>query len=253
MRYALDGHGLDGKLVEYFAQSYDNELYLFGYIAALKDKIALLTGTLEEAKRQLADYQAACERADKAEIKLAAYQRREQAAVTDITSLSKGEYSICDMCELFGETEESTPCPVGAYHNEVECCSMCPFPDEPCDDFKYKRSLLDAAQKERELHKIMTGSDAHGDHGIVFEAPGIDPRAAVQYAVAYGMEQLQAAGENVAYGLKQDGKDICPICLGTGRLKAMQRAAYIGGGSVRANDTTDKCTACKGTGRRQDG
>lgn len=43
---------------------------------------------------------------------------------------------------------------------------------------------------------------------------------------------------------------LCPYCLGSGKLKAMQSAALFGGGSIRDKDTTAKCTHCKGTGRK---
>lgn len=44
--------------------------------------------------------------------------------------------------------------------------------------------------------------------------------------------------------------DLCPMCLGRGKQKAMQRLALLGGGSVRGLDTWVVCTACHGTGRR---
>lgn len=43
-------------------------------------------------------------------------------------------------------------------------------------------------------------------------------------------------------------KNICPYCLGAGKLKAMQRAMYIGGGSTRVQDTKVKCSHCNGKG-----
>lgn len=45
--------------------------------------------------------------------------------------------------------------------------------------------------------------------------------------------------------------DICPCCLGSGKVKAMQRAMLFGGGSVRAKDTKVKCTVCNGMGRKR--
>ena len=45
--------------------------------------------------------------------------------------------------------------------------------------------------------------------------------------------------------------DLCPYCFGSGKVKAMQSVALFGGGSVRGNDTTVKCTSCNGTGRRK--
>ena len=45
-------------------------------------------------------------------------------------------------------------------------------------------------------------------------------------------------------------KDICPNCGGTGRLRAMQSMAVIGGSSVRGPDTTTECNFCNGAGRR---
>lgn len=44
--------------------------------------------------------------------------------------------------------------------------------------------------------------------------------------------------------------DVCPYCFGTGRIKAMQSYATYNGMSIRGQDTTVKCTACNGTGRR---
>ena len=45
--------------------------------------------------------------------------------------------------------------------------------------------------------------------------------------------------------------DICPYCLGRGKLKAMQMAMTYDSGTVRCNDTFVKCTYCKGTGRKE--
>ena len=45
--------------------------------------------------------------------------------------------------------------------------------------------------------------------------------------------------------------DLCPYCLGSGKLKAMQMAAVYGGGSIRVNDTKVKCKYCDGTGRKE--
>lgn len=39
----------------------------------------------------------------------------------------------------------------------------------------------------------------------------------------------------------------CPICLGTGKLKAMQSVATYAG-SVRGRDIQVKCKFCNGTG-----
>lgn len=44
--------------------------------------------------------------------------------------------------------------------------------------------------------------------------------------------------------------DLCPLCFGSGKLRAMQRVALFGGGSIRGKDTTVKCTHCDGTGRK---
>lgn len=44
--------------------------------------------------------------------------------------------------------------------------------------------------------------------------------------------------------------DSCPWCGGTGKQKAMQRLALLGGGSVRGPNTWVVCVACHGTGRR---
>lgn len=45
-------------------------------------------------------------------------------------------------------------------------------------------------------------------------------------------------------------KDLCPHCGGSGRLKAMQSMAVIGGSSIRGSDTTVKCNSCNGIGRK---
>lgn len=42
-------------------------------------------------------------------------------------------------------------------------------------------------------------------------------------------------------------KSICPFCLGTGRLKAMQSIATYNG-SIRGKDKTVKCKYCNRTG-----
>lgn len=42
--------------------------------------------------------------------------------------------------------------------------------------------------------------------------------------------------------------NICPYCLGTGKLKAMQSLATFNKGSVRGKDTTVKCKYCNGEG-----
>ena len=41
---------------------------------------------------------------------------------------------------------------------------------------------------------------------------------------------------------------LCPKCLGSGKLKAMQAAKYINGPTVRAADTTVPCDCCGGLG-----
>lgn len=50
--------------------------------------------------------------------------------------------------------------------------------------------------------------------------------------------------------IRLDLGDLCPVCLGSGKVKAMQRLALFGGGSVRGPDTQVVCTYCSGTGRR---
>lgn len=45
-------------------------------------------------------------------------------------------------------------------------------------------------------------------------------------------------------------ENLCPHCLGTGKLKAMQMAMTYDAGTVRANDTKVKCKHCNGTGRK---
>ena len=42
--------------------------------------------------------------------------------------------------------------------------------------------------------------------------------------------------------------NICPMCFGSGKVKAMQMAAYIGGGSIRVEDTKVECPHCNGRG-----
>lgn len=44
------------------------------------------------------------------------------------------------------------------------------------------------------------------------------------------------------------GFSICPYCLGTGKLKAMQSLATFNGVSIRGKDTTVKCEYCNGIG-----
>lgn len=55
--------------------------------------------------------------------------------------------------------------------------------------------------------------------------------------------------QNALDGIDRITKDICPHCGGTGKLGAMRLAAVMGGGSVRAPDTTTECNFCNGTGR----
>ena len=45
-----------------------------------------------------------------------------------------------------------------------------------------------------------------------------------------------------------DFTNLCPRCLGSGKLKAMQSAMTYGGKSARATDTTVKCNLCNGKG-----
>lgn len=45
-------------------------------------------------------------------------------------------------------------------------------------------------------------------------------------------------------------KDICHHCGGSGKLRAMQSMASVGGGSMRGPDTSIECNQCNGTGRR---
>lgn len=44
------------------------------------------------------------------------------------------------------------------------------------------------------------------------------------------------------------GLNICPYCLGTGKLKAMQSLATFNVGSIRGSDTKVKCKYCNGSG-----
>ena len=63
-----------------------------------------------------------------------------EAAEKDITSLAAGEYGICDMCELCGDSKRTTPCPSGCYKDKYgNGRYITEYPDEPCDDFKYMR------------------------------------------------------------------------------------------------------------------
>lgn len=41
---------------------------------------------------------------------------------------------------------------------------------------------------------------------------------------------------------------LCPKCLGSGKVKAMQAARYIGGPSIRVKDTVVPCDRCGGLG-----
>jgi RecJ-like exonuclease len=44
--------------------------------------------------------------------------------------------------------------------------------------------------------------------------------------------------------------DLCPICLGSGKIKAMQRAKISNSKeTVRAKDVELKCSYCKGSGK----
>jgi hypothetical protein len=42
--------------------------------------------------------------------------------------------------------------------------------------------------------------------------------------------------------------NICPYCLGSGKLKAMQSAMTYDAGSIRYSDTKVKCSYCNGKG-----
>lgn len=41
---------------------------------------------------------------------------------------------------------------------------------------------------------------------------------------------------------------LCPKCLGSGKVRAMQAARYIGGPAIRVKDTTVPCGYCGGLG-----
>ncbi|MFR2887939.1 MAG: hypothetical protein ACLTDM_07085 [Clostridium butyricum] len=41
---------------------------------------------------------------------------------------------------------------------------------------------------------------------------------------------------------------VCPYCLGSGKLKAMQSIVISYGWSIRGKDTQVECIHCKGTG-----
>lgn len=47
-------------------------------------------------------------------------------------------------------------------------------------------------------------------------------------------------------------RDMCPYCLGSGKMWAMQLCMTYDAGTVRGPDTTVTCSACKGTGRRRE-
>ena len=44
------------------------------------------------------------------------------------------------------------------------------------------------------------------------------------------------------------GFNICSYCLGSGKLKAMQRLTTFDGRSIRGKDKTVKCKYCNGSG-----
>ena len=44
------------------------------------------------------------------------------------------------------------------------------------------------------------------------------------------------------------GVRICPYCLGSGELKAMQSLSTFNGGSIRGKDAMTKCKYCNGSG-----
>lgn len=70
---------------------------------------------------------------------LEAAEKRAEAGARDVTDLADGAYSICDMCGLYGDCEETTKCPYGAYYDGSSGQSKRTYPDEPCDRFLYKR------------------------------------------------------------------------------------------------------------------
>lgn len=41
---------------------------------------------------------------------------------------------------------------------------------------------------------------------------------------------------------------LCPKCLGTGKVRAMRAARYIGGPAIRVKDTVVPCDRCGGLG-----
>jgi hypothetical protein len=47
--------------------------------------------------------------------------------------------------------------------------------------------------------------------------------------------------------------DVCPKCLGSGKVKAMQMARCINGPTVRVEDTRVACDLCGGSGRLKGG
>ncbi len=46
---------------------------------------------------------------------------------------------------------------------------------------------------------------------------------------------------------------LCPKCLGSGKVRAMQAARYIGGPAVRVKDTAVPCDRCGGFGYLKEG
>lgn len=46
---------------------------------------------------------------------------------------------------------------------------------------------------------------------------------------------------------------LCPKCLGSGKVRAMQAARYIGGPAVRVKDTAVPCDRCEGLGYLKEG
>lgn len=49
-----------------------------------------------------------------------------------------------------------------------------------------------------------------------------------------------------------DGR-LCPKCLGSGKVKAMQAARYINGPTIRVEDTRVPCDMCGGCGMLRGG
>lgn len=51
----------------------------------------------------------------------------------------------------------------------------------------------------------------------------------------------------------QSLRDICPVCFGSGKVKAMQMANTFNGPSIRVEDVSVTCATCGGRGMLKEG